>query len=387
MTKRYNHSVWANLESFNISFVDRNAMELIATTPVREDGVVWLPEALNQLWDATDGHPWVVQHIAEKITERLNGERRRLVGPSDVTWASEEIVRGKDNVGGLWWNEDDGQVTETHRRIAFLLLQSQPATRKGLRESQLSEICQRAGIKYVGRYLEEMKSLEVLTEEKSGEDYLLRIRGGFLESYLAAWMRRTTIHAPHKPPKVSANEPLALMVDHENVKIRLLETLKSLPTAKAEASRPLLNGSQLADRLLKSAARYGNARQRWAVANWEHDFFRTDQRPYRAAGYGTDMSGDTKADASDHVLKEKIHWVLREVSEIEVFIIATGDGDYIETVKTLQEKGKQVVLWATQNSLSRSYMERLKGPDPIQIEWLEDLVFGITQPASQTSIT
>jgi hypothetical protein len=128
--------------------------------------------------------------------------------------------------------------------------------------------------------------------------------------------------------------------------------------------------------LVKAATRHGNPRQRWAVADWEQEFFRSDQRPYRTAGFMTDMSGAKKSDASDHVLKERIHWVLREVPEIEASVIATSDGDYIETVKTLQEKGKRVVLWAIQSSLSRSYMERLKGPDAIQIEWLEDLVFG-----------
>jgi hypothetical protein len=76
------------------------------------------------------------------------------------------------------------------------------------------------------------------------------------------------------------------------------------------------------------------------------------------------------------VLREKIHLVLREHPEIGVYVIATGDGDFHEVVKTLQAQGKQVILWATRRAVSESYGASLRGPDRIRIEWLEDLVFG-----------
>lgn len=132
-------------------------------------------------------------------------------------------------------------------------------------------------------------------------------------------------------------------------------------------------------RLLEAASKHGAPRQRWAVADWDRAAFTGDQKAFKSARYSTDISGTDKANASDHVLLEKIHFVLRQHPEIDVFVIGTGDGDFHEAIKTLQAQGKNVILWSTRTSINRAYGESLKGPDKIRIEWLEDLVFGEVQ--------
>jgi hypothetical protein len=166
------------------------------------------------------------------------------------------------------------------------------------------------------------------------------------------------------------------MLDWENVKVSLARHLDELPAARTQALRARLNGVELASRLLNAAWRHGLPRQRWAVADWDRAFFEGDQKAVRNARFSTDIAGGDKANASDHVLREKIHSVLREHPEIPVYVIGTGDGDFHEVVKTLQAQGKQVVLWTTRRSVSESYGESLRGHDRIRIEWLEDLVFG-----------
>jgi tetratricopeptide (TPR) repeat protein len=169
---------------------------------------------------------------------------------------------------------------------------------------------------------------------------------------------------------------LALMLDWENVKVSLARHLDDLPEARGQAARARLGGVELASRLLDAAWRHGLPRQRWAVADWDQDFFAGDQKAVRNARFSTDIAGRDKANASDHVLREKIHFVLREYPEIPVYVIGTGDGDFHEVVKTLHAQGKQVILWTTRRAISESYGGSLRGPDRIRIEWLEDLVFG-----------
>ena len=169
---------------------------------------------------------------------------------------------------------------------------------------------------------------------------------------------------------------LALMLDWENVKVSLARHLEDLPEPHAQAGRARLDGVELATRLLDAASRHGLPRQRWAVADWDRDFFEGDQKAVRNARFSTDIAGRDKANASDHLLREKIHFVLREHPEIPVYVIGTGDGDFHEVVKTLQAQGKQVILWTTRRAVSESYSGSLRGPDRIRIEWLEDLVFG-----------
>jgi hypothetical protein len=166
------------------------------------------------------------------------------------------------------------------------------------------------------------------------------------------------------------------MLDWENVKVSLARHLDDLPEPRAQAGRARLMGVELASRLLDAAWRHGLPRQRWAVADWDRDFFEGDQKAVRNARFSTDIAGREKANASDHLLREKIHFVLREHPEIPVYVIGTGDGDFHEVVKTLQAQGKQVILWTTRRSVSESYGGSLRGPDRIRIEWLEDLVFG-----------
>jgi hypothetical protein len=180
-----------------------------------------------------------------------------------------------------------------------------------------------------------------------------------------------------RPADPSVRRPaLALMLDWENVKVSLARHLDELPAARTQALRARLNGVELASRLLNAAWRHGLPRQRWAVADWDRAFFEGDQKAVRNARFSTDIAGGDKANASDHVLREKIHSVLREHPEIPVYVIGTGDGDFHEVVKTLRLQGKQVILWATRRSVSESYGGSLQGPGRIRIEWLEDLVFG-----------
>jgi len=171
-------------------------------------------------------------------------------------------------------------------------------------------------------------------------------------------------------------QPLALMLDWENIKISLARCLEAMPEATAQALRPRLDGLELATRLLDAAWRHGLPRQRWAVADWDRPFFEGDQKAVRNVRFWSDIAGGEKSNASDHVLREKIHFVLREHPGITVYIIGTGDGDFHEVIKTLQQQGKQVIIWSTRRSISEVFGESLKGPDRIRIEWLEDLVFG-----------
>ncbi|HEV8308165.1 MAG TPA: hypothetical protein VGW35_10900 [Methylomirabilota bacterium] len=185
--------------------------------------------------------------------------------------------------------------------------------------------------------------------------------------------RRADRGGPEAAPR---RQPLALMLDWENVKISLADVLEEMPEARAQLLRPRLAGPELATRLLDAAWRHGVPRQRWAVADWDRPFFEGDQKAVKSARYWSDIAGGEKFNASDHVLREKIHQILREHPEIGVFVIGTGDGDFHEAIKTLQQQGKQVILWSTRRAINGVYGESLKGPDRIQIEWLEDLVFG-----------
>jgi hypothetical protein len=369
--------LWGNMDPYNVSFVDRDAMDKIVTMPVATDGVIWLPEALERMWSMTEGHPWLTQLHAEKVAIRLNFEHRRLVGPADVDRAAEELIVTDSRSYDLWWNEKTGQVTATHRQIAFLILQNQAGGRQGLPESQLAEICQRSGIRTIGKHLDEMHELEVISEFRKDDEQWWRIRGGFLELYLMRLMQRILREQESGRSENDTGQPMAVMLDWENIKIGLHKYLETKPEAEAEKLRQRLEPERLGKRLIELAKRHGIPRQRWAVANWDGPFFAGDQKALKLGGlFWFDMSGVDKQDASDSVLIQKISYILREHPEINTYIIGTGDADFAAQIGTLLEQGKHVVLWCTEKTMSKNaYTQFLTGPDQIQIEWLEELIF------------
>ena len=151
------------------------------------------------------------------------------------------------------------------------------------------------------------------------------------------------------------------MLDWENVKIGL----------EAAGERPATG--DLARRLVEAAAHHGPVRERWAVADWDRPSFQGDQRAVAAAGFLTAIAGSQKADGSDHVLRERIHAILRDRPEVGTFILGSGDADFAEVVATLRREGKEVVLWSTRRATSAAYGGGLAGPGRITIEWLEDI--------------
>jgi len=384
MRKRYEHghNVWRNIKPYDVSFVDRQAMENIATVPVQPDGVFWLPEALDRLWDTTEGHPWIIQQIATEVMEALNAELRRVVGPGDIDRSASRVVT-RSEVVGLWWNEKQGLINNSHKQIAYLILQNQATARQGIAESELIGLCKRGGIATSARYIEEMKALEVLTRADQGAEIQWCIRSAFLERHLAQMMQRELSEtgatlATHLP-----NRPLALMLDWENIKISLMEVLKKMPRERADAVRDRLNGESLGAHLLKLATGYGDPRQRWVVADWDRALFTGEQKALRGAGFWTEMAGTDKKNASDHVLIEKIHYVLRVHPDIMVYVLGTGDGDYGSVVSTLRESGKDVILWVPhEEAMNKAYKHFLTGPDRIRIELLDNLVLGEEAPVS-----
>ncbi|HOX41485.1 MAG TPA: ATP-binding protein, partial [bacterium] len=367
MRQRYEHTLWANMEPYNVSFVNKEAAKKIAETPVEPDEVTWLPESLERLWDMTEGHPWVIQIISEKSCERLNQDRRRVVFPSDVEAAADATAMD-DRVSGMWWNESNGLLTLEHRKIAFLIIQNQKESRKGLNETELAEICHRAGLRNIGNLLEEMKASEVITSEKEHDDIRWRLKGAFLERHIAMLEKR---ERQDKSAVVTIRDdlPLALMLDWENLKIGLSKYLSKLPSEKESMLKERLETTNLAKRLYEAATRHGVPRQKWAVANWDNSFFRGDQADLRKnIRFETDMAGDSKADASDHVLRERIHEVLREHREISTYIIATSDADFLEAIRTLQKESKRVILWSLRHSINPSYKYVMSGPEAITLE-------------------
>lgn len=375
MKRRFDNRLWGNLQPYNVSFVDKPAMERIVTVPLQPDEVTWLPESLAALWDLTEGHPWVTQVLAIHAVTALNRDRRRTVTPGDISRAA-AVALTEANISDLWWNETEGVVTAAHRQVAFLVLKHQPGPRQGVTTDDLFQACSRSGVQTPGIYVDAMANLELLTFEGTDTtEGRWRVRGGFLEKYLEGLLAREVSEARVGTFTNQSTQPLGIFLDVENVKRSLVDALARRSPDDQRRLRRRLDGDEIGRRLLTAARRHGKPAIKWAVANWHAADLQDDQMKYKDAGYQPDIAGSAKANASDHVLKEHIHSALRDV-DLNAYVIGTGDGDFREIIHTLQSAGKYIVLWATRENMSNAFGANLRSDDgTLTVEFLEDIVF------------
>ena len=123
--------------------------------------------------------------------------------------------------------------------------------------------------------------------------------------------------------------------------------------------RPRLATGSLAGLLLKSASRFGLPYQKWAAADWNRSLYRRDQREFLESGFQTIIPHEAKLKSLDNMICQKINEIFHERPDILTYVVATGDADFFEVIRNLQDHGKYVILWATRNSIGNVYQRTL----------------------------
>lgn len=138
----------------------------------------------------------------------------------------------------------------------------------------------------------------------------------------------------------------ALFVDYENV-VRSLKGQGLTPTHK-----------QLADLFRAEVDRYGELVYARAYAPWDlypeamAIFDRHDIRPDYVEG--------GRKDNADLVMSLAIQEFLRIPGrDADLFILVTGDGDFLHVIRILQQERKRVVVWGVEGSISARLAARV----------------------------
>jgi len=190
-------------------------------------------------------------------------------------------------------------------------------------------------------------------------------------------VRRTDF--PEPCPEKAWERQTSSKPAYEPVFMSLLTVVRQAPKDKQASLEAKLHGDLLAARLLEEAAKHGKPIIRWAVGDWDAAYLHGDQKEYRRASFQTDIAGEEKAEASDHVLREHIHNA-RLQQDLAAYVIATGDADFAEAARNLVNDDKYVVLWATQENVKSAFGVNLRSGSKCIINFLEDIVWGDNNP-------
>ncbi len=371
-------AIWGRLTQVSTGFLSKDAIKDVLKAGISGYPVVFTEEAVDLIWNMTEGHPWITQAIGKRIvTEVLNPQKRLNVGPCDVYQAVAYIEEKENQYCDLWWNEkkhEGGFIDELDWEIAKIIIQDQKKSSIGVPRDIIFEIMQKKGKLITNERILKLMEMQTIQKEfKNGIEYL-RIKGLFLERWLCCHHK---ILASKSNNNYQQSPKIALFVDHENMIISLREYIKALPMEDQKKWDKIAETKRIAKMLSIKAERLGKViPPRWAVANWQ--LFTGDLKAYTEAmfEFSSPLGGKN---GSDERLKQLIRNTLDENDDVDAFVIVAGDGDYRDTILTLLKHNKKVILWGTKSigsirsNISNTYKEMATWQN-ISIEYLDDLL-------------
>jgi hypothetical protein len=173
---------------------------------------------------------------------------------------------------------------------------------------------------------------------------------------------------------------VALFVDHENVFIGLKELLGLRNPDRTDAAAKAAYQSQnqslaatLAAGLRREAEKLGPIRVAYAVANFQQFDFFHHPSIYAQCGFEPryNVAGRNSADT---YITNLVHEVVADArySDIDQFVLVSGDGGYFYAVKMLLDQQRVVRLWGVSGHTSQ-LMQSLAGLAP-NVEFVDRLV-------------
>lgn len=131
----------------------------------------------------------------------------------------------------------------------------------------------------------------------------------------------------------SMGSTVVIFVDYENIRISLKQNFE-----------PRMAASELTNALKELATELGAWRGGKAYADWSER--KDDARAFEGAGFNPRMvlRKQTGADRSDMVMSLDIMETLGLQSEVDTYLVVSGDADFQDVVRRVRDAGKRVVV-------------------------------------------
>ena len=172
---------------------------------------------------------------------------------------------------------------------------------------------------------------------------------------------------------------ISLFIDYENVHYGLVNQYNFKP-----------NAAKIAALILDEVSKEGNILIKRAYADWEKDEFKGVQAAlkkgciepaYTLSKKTTSKGTQTWKDSADAVLLLDALQTMFERSDIEQFVIVTGDRAALDLIHRLRSRGKEVKICALESALAQELVDAVDG----EIISIENLL-GIEPVGTKTTI-
>ena len=365
--------LWGSIKVQDVAFIAEEAVKDVLREPTKKCGIFFTDSAVNRVMDYTQGYPVFVQLIGVEVIGFLNQEQRTVVSPQDIDAAARTIVTEQDHLFHFWW--DPRRLNRSvDGNIIQIILEHQSEAWAGLPRSELVQAMLSNGFREeeVNKRIERLKKLHILGQKSNGN---LGINALLLERWLSY---RRECHGGILPfgrdAYIDSVEAIVgVFADYENIYFELAK-LRRLRSGDHEFMRKT-SIPNIARKLFDRAASYGNLQEPWAVADWYVGAIGQEQhaRVFRQAMWDIHLPKLKGKQKSDHALRDLVLEKVDDRPDINVCILATGDGDLSELATNLLKRHKRVIVWSMRSSV-HSHYEDLAKWGKIQIEYVDDIL-------------
>jgi hypothetical protein len=94
-----------SVRRIHVGFLNRDDVFLLLTQPIPRFGLKYTPKALNEIFAATNGQPFLTQAVAFELVQFLNEQRRRKATISDVNEAVSRVLTSGDSYFANVWSD------------------------------------------------------------------------------------------------------------------------------------------------------------------------------------------------------------------------------------------------------------------------------------------
>lgn len=276
----------------------------------------------------TAGNPHHLAALAIGALNRLNAERRVCITTQDLEFAADGIVINDRYFRTTIFSQTILLPEEREAAIRFAQVQ------KGRKSIPVSEATQLLA----AELLDDLREKGIL--QRYADDQI-GVRGVLLARYLESRI----IEAPPDKPERENVRKVGLFVDVENVR----------PHVPAGMS-----WESVGHALIRYAEQWGKVEPKWAALdpgnflNPASVRYSLEKATINVTYPDAPRTRENRTNRADAVL---IRLITDEQSHVmpDVFVIFAGDHIYYETVKSLLEKGYEIHIVATADSLSGDY--------------------------------
>ena len=359
-----NIRIWVETERIQIDFLDKNSVEEILVKPLKNTGMTFTEEAVNRVFEYTQGYPEMVQKMAKKMMEQAMNEKRYAILPADADQAAQEIIEN-DTVYDSWCPRGEEMPAEQQQFISNLIDSLRYKARPG-QTVQLRDLLDSEN-QFNENIINDLTTRKIL--KNPIEDGIQRV--GFKAPLLELWLKENwTEQLPRQA---------AIFTDIENLTRATGRTI-------VKVSGHSVNLGVVIDAIDSYAKKYSDK----LPLKFAGIFFnrREVMEVLREKGYNDDdltiisenelkkYYSRSEKSYDDAILQQIIANKIHDHPSLTDVILVTGDIDFKQVgLEEPLKKGLYVHVLSYKKSMNAEYKKLALQNDRVTVVYLEELIF------------